>query len=404
LLVNIINMNDVDYVNTKYNSDTSNYTNKFLESRIKYYYNTNDFYGDLDLKYYNDLSQKNNDMVMQTLPEVDLHKYSNSFLFDNLVYSVDTKVTRETRKKGIGANTTQLIIPVSYNFSFFNDYLNISFSEQMNYTNIDYGNDSNIYNTAHYGSLNHVVSVYTDLVRPFKNFFHAVNLNAIYTKPTVFKKEGSIYNSTTNNDTNLSLFSVLGTQETLSLGFSQSFYNKETAKPIVTHKMNQIYLYNEMTKKYKKGDLENDLRVYFQYGSIANRLFYSYNLKEIVSSVSSLNLNYRNSFLKLYHSYKKDENTLLKDEYITYTVGFDFSKYYNISYMEEYDMVKDISRKKQYLFGIDKKCWGLNLKYVNSLVATNTTTSNAIREDIVYVELNLKQLFNLQQNYKLKQR
>lgn len=406
LLVDFASMNDVDYLYTRYDNDTSNYTDKFVESKMKYYYNTNQLYGDIELKYYDDLSQDNNDAVMQTLPALNLHKYSDSLLFDKLSYSLDTKFTRDTRDIGIGANTTKIYIPISYNFTLFDDYLNISLSEQVNYTNIDYTNDNNKYESVNYGATNHIVSVYTDLVKPYENFIHTFNIVGTYTKPDNFKEEGSIYDSVTNNDNNLSLFPVSGTQETISLGISQSFYDKETIQPIITHKMNQIYTYNEINKKYEKGDLENDLRLYFQYGLLSNRLLYNYDLKEIVSSVSSLNLNYENSFFKLYHSYKKDLNRLIdnKDEYVTYELGFDFYKYYNIAYKEEYDIINNISRKKQYIFGIDKKCWALNLKYVNSLVATSSTVINATRQDIIYIEFNLKQLFDLRQNYKLKQR
>jgi len=409
LLVNLATMNDVNYIDTKYDSQTSSYTDKFLESKVKYYYNTNQYYGDLELKYYDDLSEENNDAVLQTLPSINLHKYSNSILFDKLSYAIDTKVTSNTRKIGIGADTTEIYVPINYNFSIFDDYLNISLGEQINYTNINYTNDNDMYDSANYGATNHIISLYTDLVKPYDSFIHTINFFGTYTKPNVFKKEGSIYNPDIkkgvdlNNDT-LSLFPVLGNEETIAIGLSQSFYDKEAVNPIVTHKINQLYTYNDLTKKYEKGNLENDLRIYFQYGSLTNRLLYNYDLKEIVSSVSGLNLNYENRFLKLYHSYNKDENTLLKDEYITYQLGFDFYKYYNLSYMEEYDMVQNISRKKQYIFGIDKKCWALNLKYVNSLVATSSTVSDVTRQNIIYVEFNLKQLFNLKQNYKLKQR
>ncbi len=407
LLIDFVSMNDVDYLDTRYDNDTSTYTDKFLESSLKYYYNTNKYYGDLEMKYYDDLSKDNNDDVMQTLPAVNLHKYSDSLLLDKLSYSLDTKVTRDTRDIGIGANTTQVYVPINYSFTLLDDYLNISLSEQINYTNIDYTNDNNLYDSANYGSTNHIISIYTDLVKPYDSFIHTLNLMGTYTKPNVFKKEGSIYNpdliGNAQNDT-LSIFPISGIQETISLGFSQSFYTKETVSPIITHKMNQIYSYNELTKKYEEGNLENDLIIYFQYGSLANRLFYNYTLKEIVSSVSNINVNYENTFVKLYHSYKKDELTFLKDEYITYELGFDFYKYYSLSYKEEYDMIQDVSRKKQYIFGIDEKCWALNLKYVNSLVATNTTNGSVTRQDILYIEFNLKQLFDLRQNYKLKQR
>lgn len=404
LLVDLATMNDVNYIDTKYDKETSNYTDKFLESKVKYYYNTNQYYGDLELKYYDDLSLENNDAVLQTLPAVNLHKYSNSIFFDKLSYAVDTKITKDTRKIGIGAETTEIYIPINYNFTLFNDYLNVSLAEQVHYTNINYTNDNDIYENANYGATNHVFSLYTDLVKPYDSFIHAINFFGTYTKPTVFKNDGSIYNATSNDDANLSIFPISGTQETISFGVSQSFYDKETVNPIVTHKINQLYTYDDLTKEYKKGNLENDLKIYFQYGYIANRLFYNFDIKEIVSSVSSLNLNYENSFMKLYHGYKKDENTLLKEEYITYQLGFDFYKYYNLSYSEEYDLANNMSRKKQYIFGIDKKCWALNLKYINSLVATNSTVLDVTRQDIIYLEFNLKQLFNLKQNYKLKQR
>lgn len=407
LLIDYKSMNDVDYLDTVYNNDTSDYTDKFLESEFKYYYNTKQYYGDIEMNYYDDLSKENNDDVIQTLPSVNLHKYSNSLLFDRLSYSLDTKFTRDTRDIGIGANTTQLYVPISYNFSLFDDYLNISLSEQINYTNVDYTNDNEVYDSVNYASSNHVISLYTDLIKPYDSFIHTLNIVGTYTKPEVMKEEGSIYNSDLIGDIQndaLSTFPISGIEETIALGLSQSFYDRKSAQEIVTHKINQIYSYNELTKKYEKGNLENDLRIYFQYGSIANRLFYNYDLKEIVSSVSSLNLNYENTFLKLYHSYKKDETTFLKDEYITYELGFNFSKYYSVAYKEEYDIIEDISRKKQYIFAINEKCWALSLKYVNSLVATNSTTINTTRQDILYIELNLKQLFNLQQNYKLKQR
>ena len=54
LLIDFVNMNDVDYLDTRYDNDTSDYTDKFLESAFKYYYNTNQYYGDIELKYYDD--------------------------------------------------------------------------------------------------------------------------------------------------------------------------------------------------------------------------------------------------------------------------------------------------------------------------------------------------------------
>ncbi|RLA72595.1 MAG: hypothetical protein DRG78_23645, partial [Epsilonproteobacteria bacterium] len=59
---------------------------------------------------------------------------------------------------------------------------------------------------------------------------------------------------------------------------------------------------------------------------------------------------------------------------------------------------------KEYIFNIDKKCWAIDFKLIDSLVATNTTNNSVLRQNILYMELNLKQLFTLAQNYKFKQR
>jgi len=401
LSLDIVNMNDVDYLNTRYDRDTSTYTDKFLESSLKYYYNTNKYFSGLEVKYYDDLSQSNNDTTMQTIPSINLHKYSNSFIFNNLSYSIDTKIIKNTRKVGLGADKTEIYIPLVYNIPLVADYLNLSLSEQMNYTHIDYKNDNGIYKNADYAATNHIVSLYTDLIKPYESFIHTLNINATYTKPNQIKKSGSIYDANLNNTTNnaLSIFPISGTEETLSLGFWQSFYDRNTTKLLVTHKINQVYSYNKLTKKYKKGDLENDLRVYYQYGSIGNRLLYNYNLKEIISSASDISFQYHNSSFGVKHSYSKDENTLLKSEDIIYSMGFKFYKYYTLSYQAEDDLIENVNRKKQYIFGIDKKCWALSFKYSNSLVATNSTTGKVTRENILYVEFNLKQLFNLQQQY-----
>jgi len=406
LLVNIVDMNDVDYLNTRYDNDTNTYTDKFLESNLKYYYNTNKYYGGFEIKYYDDLSQNNNDATMQTIPSINLHKYSNSLIFDNLSYSIDTEITKDTRKIGLGADTTTIYVPLTYSIPLLSDYLNLSLSEQIHYTNINYTNDNKFYNNANYVAANHIISLYTDLIKPYENFIHTFNLNITYTKPNEIKKSGMIYNPYLLNDANnnkLSLFPISGTQETIALGLFQSFYDKNTTQPLVTDKMDQVYFYDKLTKEYKKGDLENDLKVYFQYGSINNRSLYNYNLKEIISSISDFNFHYDNSYLKFSHSYSKNMATLLKNKSISYDLGFKFHKYYNLSYEEEYDLIENVNRKKQYNFGIDKKCWALSFKYINSLVATNSTTGGVTRQNIIYVEFNLKQLFNLQQRYQLKE-
>jgi len=395
-------MNDVDYINTKYDSSTENYTDKFLESKLKYYYNTNGYYFDFDVKLYNDISKNSNDDVMQTIPAINVHKYKDKFFLKDLSYSLDIKSKRETRKVGIGAHITDIYIPISYNKELFDGYLNLELTEQVNYTNIDYTNE-NRYKNGNFGRNNHMIKLYTDLTKPYENYLHTLKFDISYTKPASFKKDGYIY-EVTSEEQNLSIFPVTQSKENISLGLNHSFFSKKTKEQILNHRVNQVYTYNNIKKEYEEGNLENDLIVYYGNTTFSNRVFYNHELNKIVSSIIAVKYDDNKYFFDTYYDYKRDESSLEVSKNIIYDLGFKFNKFYSIGYKEEYDLVKNLSRKKQYRFNIDDKCWALSFKYVDSILASNTTDDTALRQKTFYVEFNLKQLFNMRQSYKLKER
>jgi len=403
LIIDLVDMNDVDYINTKYNSNSTDDTDKFLESRVKYFYNTNKYYGDIEANLYNDISKDNNDDVLQKIPTVNLHKYSNS-IFDNLfTTSVDISSNRKTRKTGVGANTTELFIPINYHSYLFNDYLNFSFSEQINYTNIKYKNAN--YQDANYAENNHVLSLYTDLVKPYTSFVHSLGFNVTYTNSNQFEESGDIYDADNSATSELSPFAIAQTTNNITLGLNQSIYNKMTLKEIVNHKLSQSYVYNSITNSYEKNTLQNDLRFNYDYGSLTNRLIYSYIIKDITSSSTSFKFEMNQYFTNMYYTYFKNIDSLEEEKTFTYDLGFSFAKHYKSSYKEEYDLLNHISKKREYIFNIDDKCWAVDFKLIDSLVASDTTTNvDSYRQKILYVEFNLKQLFQVNQKYELRQR
>lgn len=409
LIIKSIDMNDVDYINTRYDNDANNYTDKFLESQIKYFYTTNQYYFDIDARLYNDISQDNNDNVVQNLPTLNAHKYSDSLFIDKLTSSFDITTSRKTRKIGLAGDTTSIYAPINYHYSLFNDYVNIDFSEQINYKNIQYKNNNDQYENVNYGTNNHQISLYTDLMKPYENYLHTFKLNTTFTKQNVFKEDGDIYNINTN-DSNLSIFSTEETKQNISLGVNQSVYDRDNLKQLFNHKLNQLYIYDDEKGKYERDNLENDLSIFYQYGTINNRLLYNHKSKKVVSSSSTFSFLNNNYFLNAYHTnkYIKDDTTDQylneEEEDIKYELGLNFLKYYKLSYSEEYDLSNNITKKKQYQFDIDKKCWGVNLKLIDALVATNTTDDSILRQDILYIEFNFKQLFKIDQNYKLKEK
>jgi len=400
LLIKSLDMNDVDYYNTKYDRKVTTYTNKFLESKIKYFYNTSHYYTDLELKSYNDISKKNNDDILQTIPNIKSHRYLDNILFKHLTTSIDIDYISKKRKIGLGANITNVALPISYSSYIFKDYLNFKVEELFDLTDIDYTNEeNNEFKDASYILATHKVSIDTDLLKGYDDLIHSIKFRTSYEKTEELDIQGDLY-GITNNDNKLENFLLNKQKETIKLGFDQSFYDNKSLKQIIKHRLDQLYIYDDTTDKFIETELNNELSIFYQYGTMTNKLQYSHKLKQVVSSTTSLDYQNNGYNAKVLYSDISDKKTGdVKSRVVTYNIGFDLYKYYKIRYMHEYDIMEDIVKKREYGFNIDKKCWAVDFKLIDSLVATNRTDNQIIRQNIFYVELNLKQLFKLNQKY-----
>ena len=405
LRIKYTDMNDVDYLDTQKNSASSFTTDKSIESEAKYFYNTNNYYGDIEVNLYNDLTQDNNDNVLQTIPKVNFHKYSQGYFNNKITTSFNIASNKKTRTTGVGAVTTNIDVPFGYHQYLFDDFLNFSFVEQINYTNIAYEN-TNLYDDVNYAENNHIVSLYTDLIKPYDSFIHTMKLSTSYTDTNVFKETGDIYNQNDNATADLSPFPILKSTKNITLGLNHSFYDRHTLEEIVNHKINQSYQYNDTSNSYEKHELENDIIFYYDYGSLSHRLIYNYDIKDVTQSFATFNFNKDNYFFNLYYLYLQDEDTLEEDKNFNYELGFDFAKYYKLSYKEKYDLIEHVTKSRELNFNINEKCWAMNFRFVDSLVASDTTKieSNSYRQKILYIEINLKELFIIEQQHELSKR
>ena len=402
LVLNALDMNDVDYINTQHDSSITDNTDDYLKSNIKYFYNTNNYYGDVEINMYNDLSEDNNDAILQEIPAINLHKYSGTLLNNYLTTSIDFNTNRKTRKNGVSGTTTELYVPINYHTYLFDEFLNFSFSEQINYTNIQYTNSN--YEDANYGENNHVISLYTDLIKPYSNVIHSIRLNTTYTDSNKFKESGNIYSSEDTTSSDLSPFAISETIKNISFGLNQSIYNKMTLTEIVNHKINLSFVYDSTLNSYEKDTLENNIRFNYEFGYLSNRLIYTYSIKDLTSSSTIATFKKNNYFTNLYYTYLKDKDTLEEEKTFSYDLGFGFSKYYKLSFKEKYDLVNHNIDERELAFNIDEKCWAIDFKIIDSLVASNKTNNvDSYRQKIFYVEFNLKELFQFDQNYKLSE-
>jgi LPS-assembly protein len=408
LLVSLHSLNDIDYINTKPNSDGDT-TNKLIKSQIKYFYNTAKAYGNIDFKYYKDTSKINNDTTMQELPEIYLHKYSSETIIDNLFYSSSFKYANKFRKEGLRAKTVDVIVPLTYSFSSLDDYLNILISSQLNMTHIDYSNTINSYTNGEFIENKNTLSLWTDLLKPYKDHIHTINFKTSFTIPNIVKQGGDLY-SINSTESDLSAFPVSKTHKHMSFTFNQSLYNKDSLSQTINHKIYQSVIYNEDGGS-KLSDLENELIYYYKYGTLSNRLLFNHQENMIINSSSSISFNKNDFKSNVYYSYSKDTSTvssnsqsysykdLLDAEALNVDLSYKFNKYYTIGYQEEYDIETKTTKDREYTLDIDKKCWKLNLKVADNLVASSTTNNEAIRQNIFYIQLTLKPILTFNQKY-----
>jgi LPS-assembly protein len=399
LYVYLQDMNDVEYINTRHDQESA-VTNRLLESELKYFYNTQSFHSNIEVEHFDDISKTNNDDVMQVTPSIQLHGYSQD-LFDLITSSIDIKYKRKHRKTGLGANSTDIIIPFTYSQYILNKYLLFTYKKQIEFNHIEYtNNDDNSYKNGTLLRNKDIFSLELDLLKPYESFLHTVNFSASYEFPKNMSKEGDIYGINSDNS-NLSIFPYTKNVENLDFSVNQSLYNKQTLATWLNHKIKQRIIFDDNGSS-SLDNLENDITFYFPYTTLSNRSLYNHDDDKIISSSYSLKIANNSFFTNVDYSYTLDKNELTdsynggdRSESITTHIGNKVLKYYTVSYKEQRNLTDSVSNLKEYTLAIDKRCWKLDLKLSDKLVASATTTNKAIRQDVLYATITLKPLASL---------
>lgn len=395
LYVSLQHMNDVDYASLRYYTESLGSVSRYLESQVKYFYDDYKYYGELDTHYYRDLQTGNNDSVMQVLPSVSLHKYLDKLFWDGFTYSTEVNFERKDRKEGVGAKTTDVSLPLGFGTSFFNDYINFDFTEEFKYTNVNFSNENNYYQDLDYAVNTHILDIYTDLIKKYESFTHTLKFDLLYKYENPFYKKGDVFNE--NDISDLDQFTLNEPEKSITFAFSQTFYDTEDTKEILEHKLSQSFIYDEQGDRYQKRYLENELALYFYLGSLKNKIRYDYSIEDLTKSSSSLGLSYDRYSLSVNHIFSKNVSTLDITKTINYSLGVDLDDGYRFSFAQEYDLKEKLVKKNQYILNIDKNCWAMNFKFIDSYIATSSISNNTKNKNIFYFEVVLKNLFKLQQ-------
>ena len=411
LYTSINYLNDIEYI-TLENDDTTSSSDSEVESKINYFYNTNDYYTGAYGRYYIDTAADSNAGTLQELPQVQFHSYNKESFIDNLVYSLDTKASNYTRDEGITANVYKISAPLSYSKYFLDDFMYLNLENEVVIMKYDYDNfGSDDYEDGNLIQNRASVSVGSDLIKPYDKYLHTVNLNAKYSIPTNLKEDGDLYQITTNSETDaaketqLKAFDIVDEEKNVELSVNQSIYGKNSLKQLINHKVSQSILYDDLDNP-KLQDLENYVKINHDYGSVSGKTVYNVQDEKFVENSASSTFTYSDLSLTLgyYQSKATDNDTNYREDLESYRIStsYKISKDYKVSYYENYNIEDSEMSKQGVALGIDDDCWNLNLKFQNEIVSSSSTTSEGTDQKVFFVTLLLKPLGGINQKYEVK--
>ena len=401
-------LNDIEYITLK-EEDDNLWTDKKVESKVNYFYNTPEYYGGVYGKYYVDASQKTNDNTLQELPQIQLHSYNKELFLENLIYSIDTKAQNFTRKEGLNAKIYDINVPISYTKNILDDYMYVGVENRTILTQYDYSNS--LYNNLRYEDGTLIQNrtsfiVGTDLLKPYSDYIHTLNLNASYDIPENLRKDGDLYNITVKENqplkyNELSVFPTLQEQKTIKLSLNQSIYDKDNLKQFINHKMSQSILYNSFDEP-KFQDLDNYVKINHDYGSLSGKVVYNMDDNKVVEGSFDNSLSYENlTFSAGYYYTKKTNNEFnTRDDLESYrlSTSYKLAKDYSIKYYENYDLQEKRRSRQGIGLNIDDSCWNLDLLLEKEITPRSSTiNSNSHEQTIVYAVLMLKPIGGIRQ-------
>jgi len=414
LLVDIKQMNDVDYINLETSSssiDTTTATQ--ILSRVNLFYNTQQHYVGIYAKYYQDLTLPNNDNTLQKLPTLQYHYYMDSFFDEHILYNLDVKANNIYRKINKTVTQTDLNIPVGFQTPLFDEYFTFSYTANLytQLTNFHSEDETPIvgveYDDGYYARNFHTFMLSTQLVKPYKEYSHVVGLDATYNRSAFDRKTGyyddfSDYcaNPENQNDPDYEakceFYNISTVSDELSLDFTQYLYDSKNSE-ILYHRVSQKIYYDDSSTD-ALGELENELNYKINsYFSYYNDLFYNYNKGKLSKLFNKITLHAQSFELALSHLYKDSFLDATTDytplsSYVTSEAKYRYNHHYSFEASYNYDIENKERKSASIGFMYKKRCWDFGVKYSenNRPILTNDATASSVYDRFVYITVVLK--------------
>lgn len=384
LWLDVTYLNDIDYLNLKSSNDGA--TNQLITSRLNYYLSQEQDYVGLYAKYYIDTKKIDNDTTLQELPTLHYHRFSEQVLIPNLVYSFDTQFHNYTREKGIRARQYEASLPLTFYTALFDDFLNVSVSENFYATHVQYDRRRGKGTETFYRNY-HQFSLYSDLAKPYENFFHTMNLRLDYTVPSF--DHGTISEKLTEETTGEIVDNFITTgyePESVAAKLVQYFYD-DAGKKKLRHSVRQPYYMEKSLYKY--GELENSITWYLDSAwTLRNDFKYSHEFHKFSRIQTSVGWNASPHKFSFSHTFldQKDDN---KESYLTASFETTLGKYYNAFGAINYDLEDSYLSSWRLGFKFTRKCWDYTFIYKETITPKLTSAgSDSVNRKGFYIMVN----------------
>lgn len=404
LYVDINNMSDVDYLNLSSNNALNNTTATQVLSRINLFYNTETNYVGAYARYYKDLTLENNDNTLQKLPTLHYHSYLDTFFDDLLLYSVDLKsdnIHRQINKKVVQTN---IDIPITFQTSLFDEYLNISYTSNSFAQHSHFSGDEALavgeYNNGFLVKNSNQFRISSLLTKAYEENTHVIDFGLLYTTSGLEHRNGFYedyenlcFGNGAGNDIGFcdnELYNISDSRESLQLDFTQFFYNLKGEQTLY-HRLAQTISYE---KGKNLGELENELEFKINgHAKFYNNIFYNYDAKKFSKALNQFSFTYAGIDLSLSHLYRdtlsrQRENT----SYFTSTLRYTYNDNYSYRASLNYDMRTRTKKSSEIGFMYKKRCWDFGLSFVENIrpILTSDIATSSSQDRYLMISVVLK--------------
>jgi len=351
-------------------------------------YDDNDYYG-LYAKYYIDISKEDNKETLQELPTLHYHRFMKYLFKDKLFYTFDAKVHHYTRVKGSRAYQTEFDLPITYYDSFFNDYLDLTLSENLYLSDVFFSNLNQPTQNYRYYRNYHTLELSSDLVKTYGEDTHTLHPSLVYTKPS-FEKESPVKYGNLNEEQQ-ALFVTQTQRENLSVGLSQYYYSKD----LDLNLFHRLAFVEFKEGEHSQGDINNEFGYSADNFNLYSNLFYSLDQSTVHSLTTSLAYNQNNYDIMLTHFYNNDFlSNEGKSSFINAEVRHQYNEHNQWFASADYDLEQKFNHQWSIGWTHRQKCWGATISIGQEQIPN---LESSFKNSMLYFELNLNPLGGIAQ-------